>query len=381
MKRVFFYSNININEKSSGIRGKVLNQVSALEKLGYDVYYSAYTSDSVMILNKNKKIKEKKFPTKNTKINKLIRRFFLIDFCTKYLNYTSDYYDFSYVRFHYFDPYFNKMLKELKKKSKKVVIEAHGYPYRTITPPSKLLLLTFFIDAIYEKKGRKNIDLVAAISNEKDIWGVNTLPIDNCVDVKRFEKLPPKIIDKNKIVKLVTASNERIYHDYPKLIKSLSSYYKSGGTTNYMVFFAGTYTESTKKLVKTLQLEEHVKFIGEINQEEINDFYKSGDLGIGSFGLHGGTDHGSSIKSKEFFAVGLPFINGWKEYSFGDDYEYVKRFDVFDELIDFNLVDEFIDNLNKKYLIYRDDMRRFAEENYTWESQLTNVIRELNNGR
>ena len=101
--------------------------------------------------------------------------------------------------------------------------------------------------------------------------------------------------------------------------------------------------------------------------------YDIADLGIGAFGLRYDCEYASSIKTKEYFAKGLPFINGWREYAFDDTYPYVKRFDLHKEYIEFEEVIEFYDRMKSEILVSK-NMRRFAEENFTWENQFFRML-------
>src|SRR5699024_9981248 len=103
------------------------------------------------------------------------------------------------------------------------------------------------------------------------------------------------------------------YHGYPKIIKGLYEYYKTGGLKEIEIHFVGEFRKETKDLVEKLGLNDKVVFHGKKYGEELNEIYNMANLGIGALSPRAGAEHGSSIKTKEYFAKGLPFINGWKE--------------------------------------------------------------------
>jgi glycosyltransferase involved in cell wall biosynthesis len=178
-------------------------------------------------------------------------------------------------------------------------------------------------------------------------------------------------------IRLISVSNEQKYHGYPKLVKGLYDYYKKNGKRKIEINFIGEFRTETKKLVNSLNLENYIHFLGKKYGNELNTLYNKADLGIGALASRAGSEYGSSIKTKEYFALGLPFINGWKEYAFDDSYPYVKRFDLNNEKIDFEEVVRFYDSIknDKKMQI---EMRKFAEKNYTWKSQFEKIFRTVN---
>jgi glycosyltransferase involved in cell wall biosynthesis len=226
-------------------------------------------------------------------------------------------------------------------------------------------------DMIYEPFARKYIDLVAAISNYENIWRCKTIHIDNAINLNEIKLKKKRKAD--GVIKLISVSNEQIYHGYPKLVKGLYSYYNNGGKRKIKIYFVGEFRKQTKKLVDKLGMTENIYFLGKKYDEELESIYDCVDLGIGALGLHSGSEYGSSIKTKEYFAKGIPFINGWKEYAFDDNYPYVKRFNVYSEMIDFNQVVDFYDNIKDDENLQL-KMREFAEKNYTWEIMMKRVF-------
>lgn len=371
MKNIFFYGNIMPSDMTSGITKKVLSQISSLREMGYQVYYTGYTSDGVAIFdNEDQKVFHEKYWFNSDKLNRYLRRWKLLVTAKKFVSSTDLSFELSYLRFHFFDGSYLRLLKKLKENGSKIIVEAHSYPYRSkkINP----FLLTHIIDIIYEPFIRKYIDLVAAISNKKEIWGCKTVHIDNAIDINEVKLQNKKEAHKNEI-RLICVSNERYYHGYKKLIRGLYEYYKTNGERNITINFVGEYKESTKILVQELGLDEHIFFSGKKYGSELEEAYNNADLGVGAFTARAGEQFGSSIKTKEYFAKGLPFINGWKEYSFDDSYPYVKRFPLNVDNIDFNKVEEFYDTIKSDKNMQL-NMRNFAKENFTWLKQFEKVI-------
>lgn len=370
--KIFFYANINKYDKSIGISKKVTDQIHALRNMNHEVFYTTYTENGVQILNNYEQVvmqKEYKIPSK---IFRVFRRDILIKNTCRFLKMQGDDFNVCYVRFHYFDRRFNNMLRIMKNHAK-VVIEAHGYPYREWT---RSLLYTFINirDVLYESSGRKYIDLVAAISNRENIWGRKTIFIDNAIDINSI-KLHNRKPEEN-ILNLISIAIEQPYHGYEKVIRGLDNYYKNGGTRKISIFMVGEYSKKTKELVHALKLNQFIFFTGKLYGKQLEDMYDKADLAVGTFSKRANDEYGSSIKTKEFFAKGIPFINGWREYTFDDSCPYMKRFDMGDTYIDFNRVVSFYDSIKDNKNIST-EMRKFAKEHFVWEKQFEKVFYEV----
>lgn len=371
--KIFFYANTDIYDKSRGVSKKVINQIRAFRKLNHEIFYTSYIENGIQILNNEDKVVWEKKYTYNKKIFYYLRRDLLIQNVCQYLKTYSNDFDLFYLRFHFFDRRFYKMLKIMRKNSK-VVVEAHGYPYRQWD----LSLPVFFLnlrDVIYEPFCRRYIDLVAAISNYDNIWKRKTVFIDNAVDIENIKIHERHSVE--NVLNLISVAIEQNYHGYEKIIIGLAQYYKSGGTRRIYLYMVGEYSSKTKELVKELGLDNFIFFTGKLYGKELDKMYDECDLAIGTFSKRANCEYGSSIKTKEFFAKGIPFINGWKEYSFDDSCPFMKRFDMDEKYIDFYSVVEFYDVIIKNENLCL-DMRKFAEEHFTWEKQFEKVFMEVN---
>lgn len=370
MKNIFFYSNHFEDDKTIGITQKVHGEISAFRELGYNVTYSAYTNSGVAIFNgEDKPIFSMNFRFKNALINRVMRRDLLLRCCCDYLK-MNNHFDYAYLRFHFFDSLYNKMLKLLKKAGSFVIVEAHAYPYRVWS--CKILWPTYILDMFYTPIVRKKIDLVAIMAKHEDPWGVRAVQIDNGIDLKNYPKQKKSPSSK---IRLISVSNEHAGHAYYKVVNGLADYYKKGGKEDIIINFVGEYTDATKKLIIENRLEDRFVFWGKMCGQPLDNVFNESDLGLGAFS-HRKDDSGSCIKTKEYFARGVPFINGWKELAFDDSYPYVLRFDTAEETIDFFQVVSFYHRIEKDNKVV-DSMRSFAESNYTWISQMRKVLSKV----
>lgn len=374
-KKIFLYMNFFKDDDSIGITKKIKAQIKTLRRMGMDVTYTSYTdSGAVIIDNEEKVIYSKEYKIKNSFYKRFKRRFLLIDTVNEYLKLKKTKYDFAYLRWHTYDSVFIEMLDNLKKCGAKNIIEAHAW---TPDRKGKTLIAKYqiYMDNKNSSKAKSRVDLVAAMCEYDNIWGIKTVKVDNAVDLESISKR--NHIKNEKELRIISVSNEYPYHGYDRLLNGLKNYYDKGGKVDIKVHFIGVFMESTKKLAMELGLSKRVYFHGKMHGEALDKVYDNSDLGIGALAHHRvGMYSGSSLKTKEYFAKGLPFIYGWKEPAFDETYPYALQIPLCEEPID---VEEIIDFYNG---IKDDDnminnMREFAKENYSWEKEFKKVFEQF----
>lgn len=377
MNNIFFLSNTYMYDDSIGITKKIKSQISAFNNLGYNVkYYTGYTDEGVVIYTENNKVVYKeKFFFKNKIIQKFFKNQKLKKVSKRFVKNNIDSIDIAYLRYVYFDFNFYRLLKEFKKKNKVVIIEAHTYPIK----PNKISLkkIKCIIADIYTPLCKRYFDCVVGICDVKNIWGKHTINIDNGIDIGSIKVKNNIFLSENEI-HLLSVSTERDYHGYDRVLHGLSNYLKENN--NKIIFkikFVGTYLKSTIDLVDKLKLNDYVEFCGRKSGNELDIIYDWADIGLGDLGRHRmGALSGSCLKTKEYFAKGLPFITSLIEPTYSLDYKYVLRFDANDDAIDFNKIIDFYTRIkNDKNIIV--NMNKYAKNNFTWEKQLELVSNYL----
>ena len=103
--------------------------------------------------------------------------------------------------------------------------------------------------------------------------------------------------------------------------------------------------------------------------------FNESDIAIGSLGIHRlGLNSVSTLKSKEYFARGIPFIYSYKENFINDNLErYAYKVESNDNPIDMNfLISKHKQNKDGDKIIR--EMRQFAENYLTWDYQVQKII-------
>lgn len=370
MKRIFFYANVRTYDFTVGITRKVFEQIEAFKKLGLKVYYSGYTEDGVAIFDENHKIiKKKLFYCKNDKINHILRRYMLLYLCCDFVK--EQKFEVAYLRYHFFDSLYIKLLRLLKQNGATVIIEAHSYP---VFPKGFSLNPIKILDDIYSKSAKKYCDLIAAMTNFKIMWEIPTYEIENTLDPKTFKLKEYRKLDKEFV--MINVAFENITHGLDRIIKGIYSYKEKNNKMKIKLYLIGEYRTETHKLVKDLKLEENILFLGKKQKEEINQYMDEAHFALGSLGNHRANSfYGSALKTKEYIARGIPSVYGWEERIL-KDFPYALKVELNEEVIDIDKIIEFYKNIGDENLNIK--IREYLlQNNSSWQEQYSNMLEEV----
>lgn len=372
-KNVFFFANIFPNDFSRGITKKVFAQIRALENLGYNVlYYTGYTSEGVAIYNRDGKIiKEKKYIYSSSKLNRITRNKLLKKMAKEFLDTTDCKFNFIYLRYLYFDKEYIELLKSAKENSEKVLIEAHSYP--VYNAHQVLFYPVFLIDMLYNRKAKKYVDLVVAISYYNKIWGIDTIGIENGVDIHSIQYKNKKNNNRDDI-KLIVVGYEWDAHGYDRILCGIKEYYEKKPKIKVSLTIVGTIQNKTKQLIDKLGIGQYIEFKGKKFGDELEELYSQSDIGIGALRLFNfGISGDGVLKTREYLAHGIPYIySGDEQYK--DFYNF--RVPTDDSPVNIQEVIDFYIELSKDAQ-YKEKIIDIAYK-FSWENQLKKVIKYMN---
>lgn len=364
------------HDNTLGITRKVYEQIEAFKNLGFDVTYSAYLEDGVAIFNTDGEIVRKEhYFTNNLKIQHIIRRKLLIKLCIDYFKTLSLQFDIVYLRYHFFDGSYIKLLKEAKKRSAFVVVESHSKPSKE----KKISLMSYIYlkDSVWSKMAHRYVDLVAAMYNTDRAWGIRAIEFENGINIEKIKIHNPikREVDKKEIHMISVAYESRV-HGIDRVIRGINDYRKQGGEWEFVIHLVGEYLPSTKKLLERLENNEYILY-GPLSGEKLDEVYDKVDIGIGSLGNHRNNSfYGSALKTKEYLAKGIPFIYGWREKILDDSYPYAVRFDLNEEPINMNEVVDFYSKINSISDLQL-KIRNTLSREISWDSQMEKVIKNI----
>ncbi|MDO4413620.1 MAG: glycosyltransferase [Erysipelotrichaceae bacterium] len=216
--------------------------------------------------------------------------------------------DFLYIRQVYHDHSFVSYLKEIRKRNPKIKIiyEIPTYPFDT---ESKISVSTFSFamkERLNRKKLAKYIDRIVTFYGQKEIFGIPCIDLINGYDFSTIE-LPER--ERTDTVNVISVALTAFWHGYDRFIKGLAEYYENGGNENIVYHYVGTVMPEHREYVKEHHLDEHVIFYGKMSGEPLKELMKRCFIGLDVLGGHR-KDYpvSSSLKSREYFAYGIPMI-------------------------------------------------------------------------
>jgi len=161
------------------------------------------------------------------------------------------------------------------------------------------------------------------------------------------------------------------------IITGISEYYKIKKPQDIDVHFSivgvGPAKISLEKLVINLNLQEKVAFKGQLEGAELEIEMDNSHMGIGSLAMHRiGLDDGSTIKLREYCAVGLPFVFAYNDKDFGNDFKYAVKISPNDGPV--NILDLINFYRSIKDQDYTTNMNEYAKKHLSWEIKLQPVF-------
>jgi Glycosyl transferases group 1 len=371
-----------------GVRKKLFWQLKAMNNCGLKTDLAYRSGNKLIIIDADENIKAQ-YEFTNLWYRAGIHQA-LMNHLRSY-NYTS-----VYIRFPgLIDFSFYNTLRMLKEKGIITLLEIPTYPiggevksyFKQLLNDKKLFTLLIkgiggIIHKILSRELKKFTDYVVTFMPFEEIWGIKVIEIDNGVAVNEINKIKKTTINNKEAITLIGVANIDIWHGYDRVLKGISEYLKDDqGINKRKIYFKvvgeGREFSNIKKLANDLEINSCVEFLGMQDGQVLNDLFENADLAVSSLGMHRiGVSNGSTLKTKEYCARGIPFIYAYNEKKIPDDFEYAIKFSSDEDFINMEKVVSFYDNvvINGNY---REDMRDFAKTNFTWDSQMGIIAKEI----
>lgn len=342
-------------DDTSGVWKKVLAQRAAFKRMGFSTDL-VYESDNSLIIESNKGC-----------VKYSLKHRYLF-FYVLSIHLTNSY-DFVYLRKPHggLYPLFTSLvINKIKEINSSCVIfmEIPTYPYNKEQVGMKGIISDFSyrVSLFFYKKHLKEILYIGEGPDE--IYGVTAKKINNGVDLENVicHSLEKK---ENNTFVFAGVANLMYWHGYDRLISSISNYEGMHEIVFYIVGESEPEYSRLKRLVSEKKLTEQVIFMGRLNNDEINSLLLQANVCVDALGRHrSGNNVNSSIKSKEYTAMGLPFIKSHIDDSFNENDFFVYQVAADDKDIE-------IDDIIKWYQYLPNDFpvleRQVAESRFSWE--------------
>lgn len=160
--------------------------------------------------------------------------------------------------------------------------------------------------------------------------------------------------------------------------------YQKEGSRKVHIYLAGEGTQlnALKELTKEYHLESFVTFLGALNRKQLYEqLYDRCDIAIEGLGIHRKDKKlvSSSLKSREYLAVGIPFVTSGCDIAKDEAADFCFRASPDETPTNIKALMAFYDNLMQKetkaQLTKR--IREYAQNKVSWEKSMESVIRWL----
>ena len=370
---VLIISEIDLSSDASlGVKKKVMAQYNAFDKLGCNAYLLCLDKGEGVLLHNDEKI---------VIVEKQSKDYFSVvkTFLSAAKVCKDKRIDFCYIRYPLAGWAFLKMVKQLHRVCK-VIIEIPTYPYDKEASENKNIvgILDYKQDRINRKRLQNYVNNIVTFSDDKKIFNIDCINLKNGVNVDSINYLGDKLNYYGDI-HLVGVALVINAHGYDRVINGLKSYYQNDSLNQRKVYFdivgEGPELGNLLELCRTNNVEKYVVFHGKKFGEELDHVISDSQIGVAFLGGHRvGTQKRSALKTREYCAMGLPFIGSAEDDPFcADCCDFYKLFPANDDPIDINEVVKFAEYIDAHPEIHK-QMREYAEENLTWEKQLSKVM-------
>ncbi len=339
--RMLYIANIDLADNRSGITRKVLSQFKVFES-EFDAFLVGYDGRNIKIVNKQNTTKITPGKKRPSTVLREVALKVATDNSIKYI----------YIRRMEITPSILLFLNKLKKNSLSIIWEIPTFPYdyekkEFLNPIQKMrAVFRLKLDLVFRSYLRKYVDRIVTFSHVNNIFGIKTIVTGNGVDVSEIR--PRRIANHSDEIHFIAVAVMRPWHAYDRFIKGIKDYYDQGGTRSifFHVVGDGSILNDYKKLVEMNHLNDHVIFYGSKTKDEIDEIYDKADVAVESLGWHrSNVPMGTSIKTREYVAKGLPIIASSPMDIFPEGWEYAYYAPIDESNIKMDEVIEFYDQL------------------------------------
>lgn len=345
----------------------------------FEVY--EYKNDEIHLILSKKMVNSYIITQGDNSFFSLITRLIKIKKINKFFqNHLLEYLDknefqYCYIRrIGFFVIFLTSMFKKISSKSK-ILYEIPTYPLDkydsfliNVSQKLEMLYFNLFI--------KKYITLIPVILQNDIKLDNKMIAISNGIDYSKFKNVSEKKPLFNNRINMLIVAHVLPWHGYDRLIRSLANY--KGNKTISIDVYGDIDTEviKLKKLAEKLNLTKLIHFKGEEKLENILKNISKYHIAIGSLGYHRRDGkYDTSIKNKEYCAMGLPFITSSEDLSFEKNFKYLYKIESNDDVFDIDKVLEWYQSIYN--YDYKKEMRKYASKYLEYEYIYKNIFKKI----
>ncbi|MEL7508068.1 MAG: hypothetical protein AAFN42_12110, partial [Cyanobacteria bacterium J06554_1] len=292
-----------------------------------------------------------------------------------------------YLRYPRSEPLYVYFLAKIHKRFPKLIIlsEFPTYPYdqeykRDLKLKDRLV---FFLDKITRQYLKHFINRVVAINYDQHIFGIDTISIDNGINIADY-KPKTNLPVAPEFINIIGVANVSPWHGYDRFIRGLGKYYRQSSDTHREIIFhiVGAQAPYLNELVMLASQEgiaDYVIFHEPTQGKELDSLFIDCQLAIGVLGGHRkGLEIMSPLKNREYCARGIPFIFSHSDPDFPADFQYSLHVSSGERPIDVSQLIDFIEQLKHENDVVK-NMRTYASKTLSWSIKLNPVKSYIDN--
>lgn len=280
--------------------------------------------------------------------------------------------------------YLTNLLKKSKANGIKCYYEIPTYPFEdrglkgNIKQFFEKNVLRYFISPYVEA-----IPVYVCDSNSKLLRKM--LPVENCAAVEKyyeyFDSLELPDYD-GTALNLVGVAHYQRWHAFDRIIDSIADYRSNHSININFVVFGNINTE-TERLIEYVK-DSNYDFVSFLEENDVNDYYRfmsQFHIAVGCLGIHRKNINSNStslldtsIKNKEYCAMGIPFLHSTKDASFSSNLPFHYMLPSNEEPINFSSVISWYDAYRKRFSD-RKEMINYAMNNLSFDKWASKVFR------
>ena len=307
-------------------------------------------------------------------------------------------FDFVYFRYPGAHNLLKKWLTNLKTKvffehvtaeTKEIELYKTENPFRFNISAILSLIEFYYLPMLREKFYGSSIrrKAILGICNSEDIatyeskaanLNYKTLVLGDAVQTKKFAiKSNLKLEDEFRIVFLKGAVTSADFNGLDRVFKGIKMY---KGLFNIKFYLFGKNLVAEKSLIEQLGIGDHVICSDFIQKEQTDIVINNVHLGIGALAVHRkGLKSTSTIKTREYFARGLPFVYGHNDPDFSNNIEAQKfclELEASEQAIDFTQIINWYQEIIQEENL-QSEMHQYAEKNLDYEVKMGKLVSVL----
>ena len=309
-----------------------------------------------------------------------ILQFHIIAWKTIARHVTQQDYGFVWMRMTLITPWLAGFIRRLRKglKKGKLILEYGSYPFANELSATRRRW--YRLNRGSEERAHTYADFMITYCGQEAIDGVPNIPINNGFDVSSVPVVPTKSLAAGDALRLICVSSLKKWHAYDRLIEGMHMYLKNKPIRNIHLDIVGDGPEMEKlqRLVVTYNLSDHVTFHHFRTGADLDKIYAQSHLAIGTLGFHRkGGKNDSSLKNREYFGRGLPFVLSTEDKDMPHGLPFVLYVLAGEDPVAIQDVIRFAEDIYTDYDINK-NIRAYAEEHISWKSKTKVVLNYLN---